>query len=195
MNIKASLQWQLICDSTNGRLIDILLAHVATRPDMIAHMPSNDLKDTQVWLLCLKSMWIVSNLKSYCLLCTNAISLCPFRRVALVMCVVVMQPSSALALLNLSTPSLCLTGEASHMDWQRDWEILSQPCGDQGEGKRHTNTNRPPCGVRCPYPLIQSSLTYLVFMTHPSQVDYRCAHHLLETLTAMQDNNNKLWCA
>lgn len=44
------------------------------------------------------------------------LSLCPFRRVALVMCVVVMQPSSVLALLNLSTLSLCLTGEASHMD-------------------------------------------------------------------------------
>lgn len=94
----------------------------------------------------------------------------------------------------LSTPSLCLTGEASHMDWERDWEVLSQPCGDQGEGKGHTNRNTH---THTEYPvLIHSSSpfteTYLVFMTHAAQVDYHCAHHLVEALTATQNKNNKI---
>lgn len=34
--------------------------------------------------------------------------------------------------LSSSLISRSLTGEASHMDRERDWEVLSQPCGDQG---------------------------------------------------------------
>lgn len=30
------------------------------------------------------------------------------------------------------------TGEASHLDWERDREVLAQPSGDQGEGTGYT---------------------------------------------------------
>lgn len=103
------------------------------------------------------------------------LSLCPYRHVTLVMCAIVKPSSSALTPLTLSTRSLHLTGEAPHMDWKRDWKVLSQPCGDQGEGKRHTHTQARThthaltnCRV-----LIHSSSPFtednLVFMTHISQ--------------------------
>lgn len=56
--------------------------------------------------------------------------------------------------LTLSTASLCLTGEASHLDWQRDWEVLSQPRGDQGEGKWSANINPPHTHTSTLHPLI-----------------------------------------
>lgn len=58
------------------------------------------------------------------------------------MCAVTKPSSSALTPLTLSARSLQLTGEASHMDWKRDWEVLSQSCGDQGEGKWRTHARR-----------------------------------------------------
>lgn len=97
--------------------------------------------------------------------------------VSLRWCVSVMQLSSALTPLTLSTASLCLTGEASHMDRERDWEVLSQPCGDQGEGNDewHVNINTHTPTEYCVLIHSSSPFTepYLVFMTHTSQVDYR----------------------
>lgn len=103
------------------------------------------------------------------------LSLCPYRHVTLVMCATVKPSSSALTPLTLSTRSLHLTGEAPHMDWKRDWKVLSQPCGDQGEGKRHTHagTHTPACTNTNCRVLIHSSSPFtednLVFMTHISQ--------------------------
>lgn len=68
-----------------------------------------------------------------------ALSLFPYRCVTLVMWAIMKLPSSALTPLTFAC-SLQLTGEASHMDWKRDWEVLSQSCGDQGEGKWRTQS-------------------------------------------------------
>lgn len=36
---------------------------------------------------------------------------------------------------------LSMPGEASHMDWEHDWKVFSQPCGDQSQGKDRSHFN------------------------------------------------------
>lgn len=108
----------------------------STHPDTLPYVLSNNLKDTWMRLLCLKSV-LSSPLYKHNL----SLSFPPCHSGDVCRCDAVQLSSALTPPPTLSTPSLCLTGEASHMDWERDWEVLSQPCGDQGEGKGHTSRN------------------------------------------------------
>lgn len=67
---------------------------------------------------------------------------------------------------------LSLTGEASYMDWECDWKVLSQSCGDQSQGNDkwytninvHTHCNK--CTMSYCWSVVPPLKLIVVFMMH-----------------------------
>lgn len=147
---------------------------------------SNDLKDTRVWLL----RATASNLKSYRLPCTNTISISVLSAVSLWRCVswwCSPAPRSPLwtCPLPLSVwqvkPLIWIDSVIERFSHSRV-EIKVKVSDTQTQTRTHAEH----------HVLIHSSSPYLVFMTHTSQVDHRCAYHLFETLTDTRHNRKDL---
>lgn len=95
----------------------------------------------------------------------------------------------SLTLLTLSALSfdLSLTGEASYMDWECDWKVLSQSCGDQSQGndKWHTNTH---AHTYC----IKSTVSYCLQLLYRPSTQTYCSIH--DAYVSMDCQPPSVWC-